>query len=165
MNTIRKIWNDPVWSKIISVSIIGLFTLLFAFIKSWIEKTSLTLAIAEILNYKISLLYVILILLIVYFTYLLFKKISGPSRAQKAIKKYNSELNEEKGLMLKWDVEFQNNGKPYVNNIQALCTKHGVVPLQFYDRKCPVENCENAKFDIDYQKVFNHITSYVMGKV
>jgi hypothetical protein len=155
-----QIWKDPVWSKVISFGIIAIISFVFALIKSKIEKTSIRQSINEILNFKISLIYILGVLLILYVIFFLFKrKKSKLSRAQYSIKKYNSETDEDRGIELKWDVEFLRNGKPYIENLKILCTKHGNIPLQFFNGKCPKEECENSKVEADYQKIHNHITS------
>ena len=57
---IKKIWQDPVGSKIISVVIVGLLSLCYAKVKSVTEKVSFEVSIHEILEIKIKITYVVL---------------------------------------------------------------------------------------------------------
>lgn len=55
MNRLLKIWKDPVFSKIISVIIVALLTLLYNFISAKIGKSSFKVEFINFWSYKIAL--------------------------------------------------------------------------------------------------------------
>lgn len=67
-NLFLKIWKDPVWSKVISVSIIALITLVYNLLASYLNKTDLTTQLIKFWTFKIYLWHVALFLLFVFST-------------------------------------------------------------------------------------------------
>ena len=60
----KKIWSDPVWSKVISVGIIGVISLIYAFIKSKSDNITISEVYEGMLQLKIKVIYVLAALLL-----------------------------------------------------------------------------------------------------
>lgn len=160
---IKKIWKDPVGSKIISWLIIGLITLIILNIKSSYDNESLKKTIYNLINLKVKISYILIGILIVYIIYKIFRsRKSGHSRSQKKIKEFNKSIDNEKGLLLKWVVYFRSNGNPFITDLETFCTKHGEVPIRFLDNNCSVRGCENSGMNLDTYKTKNHLESIVV---
>ena len=69
----------------------------------------------------------------------------------------------QKGIMFRWRVCFDNSNEPYIENLQAFCTKH-TPPIRLLDNICPAEDCENNKFEIDVEKTRNVIESNLVNR-
>jgi len=64
---IKRIWKDPVWSKVIAYGIIALISATIIWIKSIIDETSLIETLKNLITLKVPLIYIIigLILLVI----------------------------------------------------------------------------------------------------
>lgn len=71
---VQKVWKDPVWSKVISVGIVALLTLLYNVITATRQKTSLSIAFYNFWTYKISLWVASLLLSLLLAIHFLLKK-------------------------------------------------------------------------------------------
>lgn len=72
---ILKYWKDPVWSKIISVLLISIITLIYNYIISLIKRTNFLTELYNFLFIKIDLWLVIILFLIIYLTYYFTRKL------------------------------------------------------------------------------------------
>jgi hypothetical protein len=80
-----KIWTDPVWSKVISVAIIALFSTFYITIKSYYQVKSLSQVFTELLNVKFELKYILIVIILAFIVYVIYShfsfKYSDSSRA------------------------------------------------------------------------------------
>ena len=76
MAIIKKIWNDAVWSKVISTSIISLGAIIYAFVRAKFDELSFWDVLTKTLVSPYFLCLVILIL----FIYILFDKLKKPKK-------------------------------------------------------------------------------------
>ena len=160
---IKKIWSDPVWSKVISVGIIGLLTLGYTNFLSVTENVTLKEAFNKILEIKIEVIYVFLTLVTYWILKLTYRKIfkkgkSYYSSKQQKLRSYNKTTDPKTGILFKWVVFFDYN-VPFISDLTAFCTKHGDTPIRFIGDCCPVQGCENSRQIIDTHVVKNLIES------
>ena len=168
---VKNIWKDPVWSKVISVGILGLITVIYAKIESIIGKITYKDAFLKAIQLKIPIFY-ILIFIIIYWIFLWlkskFKKKNEDSdfytKKQKDFVKNNKTVDNEHGLLYKWDVFFNYNNTPFILNLTIFCTEHGDTPLKFIGRRCSVSNCKNYVHEVDLNKVKNIIESDLINR-
>jgi len=156
----RKIWTDPVWSKVISVAIIGLATYAYAFVKSKTENISVGEVYENFLQLKVKVVYVIVgVILFQIFNRLTKKKsTSYYSSKQRKLREFNKTTDVDTGIMFRWAVYFDFD-KPFISDLEAFCTKHEGSPIRFVGNSCPINNCENHRHSIDFHFVKNHIES------
>ncbi|MEG2103314.1 MAG: hypothetical protein RRY99_17595, partial [Flavobacterium sp.] len=50
----EKLWTDPVWSKIISATIIAIVTILYSIVQTAFENVSIYDAYLKVMNFKIE---------------------------------------------------------------------------------------------------------------
>ena len=81
-NRIKKIWKDPVGSKLISAGIIGLFTILFVSMKSFFSDKSFSEILSSILNYEISILHLLYGLIGLLIIWIIWRSIKRKPKAQ-----------------------------------------------------------------------------------
>lgn len=162
---IKKIWKDPVGSKIISWLIIGAITLIAIKIKSSYDNESLKQTFYNLINFKVKIIYILICILIAYILFKIFKtKKSGYSKSQKKLRDFNKSLDKEQGLLLKWVVYFKRNGNPFITDLEIFCNEHGEVPIRFVGNNCSVRGCKNSRLNIDTYKVENHVESIVVNE-
>ena len=77
----KKIWNDPVWSKVIAAIIIGILTIVYAAIQKITKGVSFEETYQLIFEYRVRLVYVIGILLIIYIAKSIFKHFAKKNKA------------------------------------------------------------------------------------
>lgn len=70
-NLLKRIWIDPVWSKVISAILIAIGTTIFISIKSYYQEKSFNEALNEILALKLDLKTILLIVILILIIYLL----------------------------------------------------------------------------------------------
>lgn len=162
---LKKIWSDPVWSKVISVGIIGGFTLLYAIIKSFIDNVGFYVVLNQLINISVPLKY-LLILPIIYFIIKYYKnnKKSIYSPKQNKLRENNNDFDSDSELLYKWNVHFDYNNKPFITDLEVFCKKHGDTPMRIYSNKCMFKDCPNSKIAIDEFKLKNIIESDLIHK-
>ena len=77
MGIIKKIWNDPVWSKVISVAIVAIITSIYAVIRSYIDNLSIGQIVKSLFMTHVQLWIIVLIIfigLILYGIYVKYRK-------------------------------------------------------------------------------------------
>lgn len=74
MDKIRKIWKDPVWSKVIATTIISLVAVIYSYILSKIKNESFESSLIALLTYKIQLWFILFIAIIGLSVNLILKK-------------------------------------------------------------------------------------------
>ena len=70
-NLLKRIWTDPVWSKVISAILIAIGTTIFISIKSYYQDKSFNEALNEILDLQLDLKTILLIVILLVIIYLL----------------------------------------------------------------------------------------------
>lgn len=165
---IKKIWTDPVWSKVISVGIIGLLTLGYTKFLSVTENVTFKEAFEKILEIKIELVYVFLALvtywLLKYFYRKIFKKEKAYySLKQQKLRSFNKTTDPNTGILFRWGVYFDYD-TPFISDLTAFCTKHGETPIRFISNRCPFNDCTNSHNRIDEYAVKNFIESDLIDR-
>lgn len=167
----KKIWTDSVWSKVISVIIIGIFSYTAVFIGKYFlsdcQKLALIESFEKILKIKISIIYIPAILIANWIFFWLFKKIFKKEKPQynskqQELMKFNEISVIEMGLLFRWDVSFY-NGNPLIVNFTMYCTKHEV-PLRFMYDRCQMSGCVNSRQQLDKNGVMNIAESAVIER-
>jgi len=162
---IKKIWKDPVGSKIISWLIIGAITLFGLKIKSSYDNESLKQTIYNLINFRVKVLYILIAVIIAYILFKIFKsKKSRYSKKQRKLRDFNKSLDNEQGLLFKWVVYFKSNGNPFITDLEIFCTEHGEVPIRFVENNCSINGCKNSRLNIDTYKTENHVDSIVVNE-
>jgi hypothetical protein len=161
----KKIWTDPVWSKVISVAIVGLATFVYALLKSKADNVSLKTVFDDLLQMQVKVIYVLGALILFLIVRRLFKKKpkakSYYSAKQQQLREFNKITDNESGILFRWGVYFEYD-KPFIADLEAYCTKHEGAPIRFVGNSCPMYNCENHQKDINYHLVKNHIESMLI---
>jgi hypothetical protein len=156
----KKIWKDPVWSKVIAGIILAIGSLLVVWIKSLIDKTSFQTALKGLFEAKIKIVFVLAIFILYFIAREIYRKYNLPWK-RKRFAKIHKSFNKETGNQYHWDTCFI-NGLPAVLNLKVSCTKHGAIPIQFIYGRCPKEGCENSVEPIDEARIINLIESYLI---
>lgn len=162
---IKKIWNDPVWSKIIASSILGVITLIGIFIKSNYDEKSFYETLIWLVKYPIQLFYILLLFLIGFSVQKIFKlKKNFYSSKQRKLRGFNFTIDIEAGIKSEWTVSFNSNGKPFITDLEIYCMEHGDVPLRFFGNKCSTVGCKNSRLHFNEFEIINHLESYVLNE-
>jgi len=161
---IKRIWKDPVWSKVIAVGIIGFISLIYAKIKSASSDISFIDALKGILDIKISVVYTLAIILgFLILRRFFIKKEGYYSTTQEKLRKFNKTTDPNTGILFKWGVYFDYE-TPFIADLTAFCTKHNGPPIRFIDNRCPIQGCENSRNRIDNYAVKNFIESDLIDR-
>jgi hypothetical protein len=165
---IKKIWTDPVWSKVISVGIIGLLTLGYTKFLSVTEKVTFKEAFNKILEIKIEVIYVFLALVAYWLLKFAYRKIFKKEKAyysskQQKLRSFNKTTDPNTGILFKWGVFFDYD-TPFISDLTAFCTKHGDTPIRFIGDSCSIQGCENSRQRIDKYAVKNLIESDLIDR-
>lgn len=165
---IKKIWTDPVWSKVIAVGIVALITLGYTKFLSVSEEVSFKEAFDKTLEIKIAVVYVIAALIAYWIIAWLFKKIFKKEKAyynakQTKLRTFNKTTDPNTGILFKWGVFFDYE-TPFISDLTAFCTKHGEPPIRFMGDSCPIQGCENSRQRIDKYAVKNFIESDLIDR-
>jgi hypothetical protein len=139
----KKIWKDPVWSKVIAGIILALGSLLFVWIKSLIEKVSIQIVLKEILEIKIRLVYAVAIIILYLIIRAIYRIYSLRGKQARFIKEVNRFENPDTGILIKWEAGFLND-TPMIIDLSLFCTRHENIPIRFVDYKCPMPDCVNS---------------------
>jgi len=165
---IKKIWTDPVWSKVIAVGIVALITLGYTKFLSVSEELTFKAAFAKILEIKVAVFYVIVALIAYWIISWFFRKIFKKEKAyytvkQEKLRTYNKTTDPNTGILFKWGVYFDYD-TPFIADLTAFCTKHGETPIRFMGDSCPMQGCENSRQRIDNYAVKNFIESNLIDR-
>jgi len=166
---LKKIWKDSVWSKVIATGIIGIITFLYLQFIRISEKITFKEAYNKITDVKISVIYVLGIVLIFLILKAIVKRIffdkkSLYNKKQKKLREFNKLKDDEIGILFKWIVYFKHNGTPFINDLTGFCTKHNEVPIKLINGNCPMNDCDNYRIKLDEFKIENHIESMVINE-
>ncbi len=165
---IKKIWTDPVWSKVISVGIIGLLTLGYTKFLSVTENVTFKEAFEKILEIKIEVVYVFLAPVTYWILKYFYRKIFKKEKAyysikQQKLRSFNKTIDPSTGILFRWGVYFDYD-TPFISDLTAFCTKHGETPIRFISNRCPFNDCTNSHNRIDEYAVKNFIESDLIDR-
>jgi hypothetical protein len=162
---LKKIWTDPVWSKVISVGIIGVISLIYALIKSHTDDITVRQVYEGLLLLKVKVIYVIGVIVLFYVVKRLTRKKSESyyNTKQQKLRTFNKLTDPNSGIMFRWGVYFDYD-KPFISDLEAFCTKHEGAPMRFVRSYCPVNGCQNSRQGIDFNLVKNHIESILINE-
>lgn len=163
INMFKKIWNDPVGSKVIAVGIIGVLSILFAYIQSLVQEITFQESITKLYNLKIRVVYVILGGVLFLIGRHLFKGKGYYNKKQERLRKFNKMTVEQNDILLRWGVYFSFEGTPFIDDLTAFCTKHQP-PMRFVNGTCPVRDCENSKQQMNGHMLKNHVESMLIDE-
>lgn len=144
---LKKIWSDPVWSKVISVIIIASAGLLFTYITAKIENTAFQEELLSFLNIKISL----WLAIILFFTLTAFVNFS--KKRKKQFKYDNETLNLDKEMFEKLKSLLPQNGS--VNQFRSYYTFLGFEFDDIEDFRGFEEYCKRSDFDFFHPTLEN----------
>jgi hypothetical protein len=165
---IKKIWTDPVWSKVIAVGIVALITLGYTKFLSVTEKVTFKESFDKTLEIKVTVVYVIAALIFYWIIAWLIKKIFKKEKGyynakQQKLRKFNKITDLNKGILFKWGVFFDYD-TPFISDLTAFCTKHAETPIRFMGDSCPIQGCVNSRQRIDKFAVKNFIESDLIDR-
>lgn len=165
---IKKIWADPVWSKVIAVRIVALITLGYTKFLSVSEKVTFKKAFDKMLEIKIAVFYVVVAIIICWIGSLTLKRIfrknsSIYNKQQQKLREFNKTADTAAGLLFKWDVFFDYQA-PFIADLTVFCTKHGQTPIRFMGDRYPVQGCENSRQQINKYALKNLIESDLIDR-
>jgi hypothetical protein len=161
---LKRIWKDPVWSKVIAVGIIAIISLLYAKIKSISTEITFQAALQGLINTKIRVIYVLAIILL----YLVLRQVLNYKdrsyiKKHDTIRKYNKYLHPQLGILFRWNVYFDDD-TPSISDLTPFCTKHDGPPIRFINNRCPMPGCENSRQAFDNLGVTNIIESDLIDR-
>jgi len=166
-----KIWKDPVWSKVISVIIVGIAGLIYAKINIKFKNETFKDSILNLLSFKIELKYLLIFIIIFLIAQFILKKIFVKEKnidrndiKREKLKSVSKFIDKNAGIMIKWNVHFSTSGKPFVSEVNCFCTLHGDMPIKFLWNHCPSNNCKNSEQEIDKYYIENFAESIVLNE-
>jgi hypothetical protein len=165
---IKKVWTDPVWSKVIAAGILMLITISYTKFLSMTENLSFKDAFDKTLEIKVTVVYVITALILYWIISWLFKRFfkkenSVYNSKQQKLQKFNKTIDPKSGLQFKWRVFFDSE-TPFISDLTVFCTRHEETPIRFMNGSCPIQDCENSKQRIDKPAIENYIESILIDK-
>lgn len=160
---LKKIWNDPVGSKVISVGIVGIISIIFAYVQSLVQGITFQESVVKLYNLKVRVVYVFLGLIVILIVRHFFKERGIYSRKENRLRKFNNMAIEKHDILLRWGVYFELDGTPFISDPTPFCAKHQP-PIRFVNGTCPIRDCENSKQKLYGYAVKNHIESMLIDK-
>lgn len=162
---IKKIWHDPVGSKVIAWVIIGILTLVGVAIKSSYDEKSFYETLLWFFNFPIPI-YAILIALV---TLVLIRKIIKRKKQfynskQRKLREFNYSIDTERNIRTEWTVYFGSNGKPFITDLEFFCLEHGNVPIRLFNNRCSHIGCKNASLNFNTFELKNYFESLVINE-
>jgi len=150
------IWKDSVWSKIISVVVIGIFTL----VKSYLDGITLLDSLIAILTFNIKLYYILIFIFIIVVIRSIVMHFDGK---KKLMRKFNSKVLPTRKIKMKWKIIFDEDDNPLVDNLILFCINHPI-PLKLLDNSCTIPSCSNHTLGANYDKFQNTLESEVIDR-
>jgi hypothetical protein len=166
MKKLKEFWKDPVWSKVISVGILGIISLLFTQILSITENLSFDESLNKVLNLKLKIIYIIGSIIIFWILKFIYNKVFNKNKnyytkTQKQLLEFRSMRDNQQNLAFRWNTYFKDNGNPFISDLEIYCTNHGEMPIKFLGNNCQVNNCKNSDININEYAAENYIESEV----
>lgn len=140
-DTIKRIWNDPVWSKVIATVILAVFGALCSLVKAWLdEAVTISEAFKTIFSFKFN----VWITGVIFFVVFVAKDLIKQNKEkQKAIPISPFVNGFVKGIYQnqtwKWRWQWSPNDKfYYVDDLNIECPRchQGVLDLECMDYRC-----------------------------
>jgi len=173
LKILKKIWNDPVWSKVISVAIIALVTQYF--FQWWqflvqLVKGAVTffLQTTQVPNWLISLMLVCSIVVLAVIIIAIYQ-----SRQPATGLSWQLNYKEDVFFNVLWRWNYANSGRP--ENIHTFCPKcdfqiyhknvSGYRSIDHIAFQCEVCNAQLADFDESYEHLENKVIRLLQLKI
>ena len=159
-----ELWMLAGFSGIVTLILEKLFSPL-------IPWNKINVNILKYLAYPIPIYFMVIFGLIFLFFYFLFKKFFNKnhslySKKQMELQKRHSQT-EIGGVLWKWDVEFDDDDKPYIEHLTPYCPNHGNPPLkmrlEYYSNEynCIYNTCNNKVYLNMMPGIRNLLISYI----
>jgi hypothetical protein len=160
----KRIWKDPVWSKVIAGVLLAVGSLIYALIKSSVANISVKTTLQGLFEINIRVLYILLIILF----WLIIRAIFWQNgsyltrKKRKFLRHVRGSLDDDgTGLIFKWTNRF-NGDKPVISDLKAYCNLHDKVPFNLVNARCPASSCPNSVHGIDFEKTLAVLESYLV---
>ena len=163
---IRKIWNDPVGSKIIATGIIAIC----AYIYSLHSEETYLEVIRNMWYYQIHLGWTIVIVVSFITLKSLWKK-NGSNKLipdkleqkQEMFKKANTKISFDDNLIVRFTTWFDTgSGLPFIADESAYCTLH-TTPMRMNSQGCSELNCRHNNYRINMSGTKHKIESILIN--
>ena len=171
---LKNIWKDPVWSKVISAGFLWLLAIGYAYVKSITDSISIKQAVSQLSEPRISVLQILLGITIILFLYFVIREIAKPIESkgknsiyndrQTILRRLNKVEYPNDGVLFRWQVFFDFSGNPFIDELDAYCTKHGSIPLRFIGNACSVRDCSNSQRQVDFDATKNQLESELIDR-
>lgn len=148
---LKKNWNDPVWSKVISAVIIAIGGFLISLIYSAVTELTLKQSIKYLWHYKIELGPTISIVFLALFILAIIQKFAkkSPSKREKLETKFHQKFKKiddfSQPITYRFNAYISSlNNFPFISELRVYCTAHnGRENLMTTYGGCPDRNCRN----------------------
>ncbi|HHT9146120.1 MAG: hypothetical protein Q7J76_08240 [Candidatus Brocadiaceae bacterium] len=162
--TLSKIWNDPVWSKVIAVAIVASVSLIYATVQNKTEGVSFADSFKKILDLKVKIIYIAGAIIIYLIGKRIFKrKDSFYNRKQTKLREFNKLEDKQNFILYRWGVFFDYE-TPFISDLTPFCTRHDATPIRFVGSSCPIAGCNNNRQQINLHLAKNHIESVLIDE-
>ncbi len=166
----KKIWSDPVWSKVISAIIIAIGGFIISVIYSVITELTLEQSIKYLWNYKIELGPTISIVFMVLFIFAIIQKFvkKNPSKREKLETKFHEKFRKFEDslepITYRFNAYISNyTNFPFISELRVYCTAHdGRERLMNTYDGCPDRNCINHKKTYSERLLINDIETNLL---
>ena len=153
----KKIWSDPVWSKVISAIIIAVGSFLISIIYSVSTKLTLKQSFTFLWDYQIKLGPTIIVIIFGLLILALIQNITqkGPSKIEKLESKFHQKFRKiddsADSITYRFNAYISSyTNFPFISELRVYCTAHndGEKLMSFYSG-CPDPNCSKHRISFD----------------
>ena len=153
-------------AMLLSVVVFYIFEIIWGNSINWDDLREV--GVGRILTRQFTLLEILIFiaLLVIFYSVgaLFYKRVrTRDLRKQRTLMKYKRFDMLQKGIMFRWRVSFNIDNEPYIEDLQAFCTKHKP-PVRLLDNVCPEKDCENHQLEMDIAKTRNVIESNLINR-
>jgi len=162
---LKKIWNDPVGSKVISWVIIGVLTLIGVGIKSSYDEKSYYETFVWLMTFPIPVYFLLVsITLLLLLRHWFKRKKQFYNAKQRKLRQFNCSDDPEQNIRTEWTVYFGMNGKPYISDLEFFCLEHGEAPIRLFGNRCSHVGCKNSILKFNEFELKNYFESLVLNE-
>jgi hypothetical protein len=158
---LKRVWKDPVWSKVIAAGIIAVASLLIVLLKSVVDKIPFQSTLKGFFDGKIRILWVVAGILLFLILRSIYQNNSLKWKKRQFVKSVKKLENHDLHILYKFTIEFEGD-YPTIENLKIFCTLHEDLPLGFIDFKCPIYNCNNSRQALDEVRLINFLESILL---
>jgi hypothetical protein len=150
---LKKVWSDPVWSKVISAVILAVGGFIITVIYSATTKLPLEQSIKYLWQYKIELGTTIVGIILILLVLAIIQKIAekSPTKSEKMASKFHQKYKKFDEPTLPITYRFNAyistlTNFPFISELRVYCTNHnGRESLMTSYNGCPDQNCTNHR--------------------